>query len=93
MKVKKRSARSQRIREQRRLNLQRYWLDFYRARYRAKVMGIVSMMVLMAGVSLYTRSMMPLYLVTPIAVTGVLMLTWFWRKRIGLVADDPAQPE
>ncbi|GFM87528.1 hypothetical protein PSCICO_29270 [Pseudomonas cichorii] len=93
MKVKKRSARSQRIREQQRVNLQRYWLNFYRARYWAKVMGAVSMMVLMAGVSLFTKSMMPIYLMTPIVVVGLLMLTWFWRKRIGLVADEQNQPE
>lgn len=93
MKVKKRSARSQRIREQQRVNLQRYWLNVYRARYWAKVMGAVSMMVLMAGVSLFTKSMMPIYLMTPIVVVGLLMLTWFWRKRIGLVADEQNQPE
>ncbi|MDO7927028.1 hypothetical protein Q6A51_09580 [Pseudomonas sp. KFB-139] len=93
MKVKKRSARSQRIREQQRVNLQRYWLNFYRTRYWAKVMGAGSMMVLMAGVSLFTKSMMPIYLMAPIVVVGLLMLTWFWRKRIGLVADEQNQPE
>ncbi|MBX8474041.1 hypothetical protein K5D38_04535 [Pseudomonas cichorii] len=93
MKMKKQSARSRHMREQQRKSLERYRMDFYRARYRAKVMSAVSMMVLMAGVSLYTKSLMPICLMTPIALTGVLMLTWFWRKRIGLVADHPTQPE
>lgn len=56
-------------------------------------MGAGSMMVLMAGVSLFTKSMMPIYLMAPIVVVGLLMLTWFWRKRIGLVADEQNQPE
>lgn len=93
MKVKKRSAKSQRKREQQRLNQQQYWLSFYRARYWAKVMGAGSMVLIMAIVSLTTHSMMPLYLVTPVVIVGLLMLTWLWRKRIGLVTDKQPQPE
>ncbi|RMQ42319.1 hypothetical protein ALQ04_01069 [Pseudomonas cichorii] len=92
MNVKKRSAKSQRLREQQRLNLQKYYLKFYRARYWAKVTGAGSMLVIMAVVSIISHSMMPLYLMTPIVVGGVLMLTWLWRKRIGLVPDEQAQP-
>lgn len=84
--MSKRRRRAPRIsREQREHNLEKYWCDSYHRQYYGKLIGGVVMMVLMAIVSVVSHSLMPLYLITPLVVVGLSLITWFWRKRIGLV--------
>jgi hypothetical protein len=86
-KMLKRRPRAPRFsREQRELNLEKYWRDFYRRQYYGKLIGGAVMMVLMAIVSLVSHSLMPLYLMTPLVVVSLSLITLVWRKRIGLVA-------